>query len=817
MSTTQYTATIRHTAPTPRNKKGTTTATTPSQGTTIITTDTTPSTNTNQHTHHNLTSLNQINTTPADGYLYLDTTDPTTGATTTTKAKAAYADTANEANHAAHASHADEATHANTADTAHNLDNWTTADQRYLSRQTPDTAAGHITFSQGTTTQGTAKSATYNGNTDFSGQGWAILPDTPNGQTTIVADNLRLRGTLTAHELIIEQIRAICGALGITQACGKIKDVTLGNQSYHITLEGDPEHGYGGFMVNDLVRCQRWDTQRGITGYWARVVYAQGDTIKLLFADFLDPLAQEDGTTTTADTTITPTTITDSQGTPITLADAATLITTPTEPDTTLGHTTMAAPAPGDNLVQYGNTTDLTRQAAIYLHANGQGQPAIDILTGINTRSFSGCLTASLGRLPDSQGFGLWSRNGRVLSTDSQGTEHYSLNPDGTFQLGQGAITYNGKGLVTIGQGVTITWGPDSTATTTYATAPKDTKTPPSSTNFTTTMPTPTPGSILWTCITWPDGTKTYTKAYYGTNGTDGKPGTNATLPAWLNTWQGQTTTLGTDYVAAPAAAFGTKNTSGQFTGIIISAQPLDLGLGTTTTTTGTNTPVKGQGLWAVANDKARVLIDPAANQYLFNGSIVAPDGQYNGLHIGSSLNGIAQISSPDTWADHFYGSRSLDDTTLPYRFNPYRLQPVNIITYTPKEYNTAGTAFLTPRINLPSDNTTNAYAYMLQYIGFTLYIINKSGTTIQITNPYTRVNTPTANTITTSITTINLPDGATLIAQGQLNTADSVFYWHTTTGQASADTPSTPVDIIIPSDRNPLLTLQQNNNLTNP
>ena len=317
MSTTQYTATIRHTAPTPRNKKGTTTATTPSQGTTIITTDTTPSTNTNQHTHHNLTSLNQINTTPADGYLYLDTTDPTTGATTTTKAKAAYADTANEANHTAHA---DEATHANTADTAHNLDNWTTADQRYLSRQAPDTAAGHITFSQGTTTQGTAKSATYNGNTDFSGQGWAILPDTPNGQTTIVADNLRLRGTLTAHELIIEQIRAICGALGITQACGKIKDVTLGNQSYHITLEGDPEHGYGGFMVNDLVRCQRWDTQRGITGYWARVVYAQGDTIKLLFADFLDPLAQEDGTTTTADTTITPTTITDSQGTPITLA-----------------------------------------------------------------------------------------------------------------------------------------------------------------------------------------------------------------------------------------------------------------------------------------------------------------------------------------------------------------------------------------------------------------------------------------------------------------------------------------------------------------
>lgn len=758
---TNYTTTTRRTAPTPRNHKTTTTT---GGGSAAITLPATGTTQASNHTHNNLASLNQINTTPADGYIYLDTTNPTTGQTITTKARAGHADTATDATHATRAdeatradkatradeaTHADKATHATTADTAHNLDNWTTADQRYLSRQHADTAQAHITFASGTTTTGTAQSANYNSNTDFTGQGWALITDTTTGQTTICADNLRLRGTLTAHELIIEQIRAICGALGITQACGKIKAVTRGSLSYHITLEGDPQHGYGGFMVNDLVRCQRWDNQRGIIGYWARVVYAQGDTIKLLYTDFLDPIAQEN-THNPADTTIAPTTITDHQGTPITLADGTTPITTPATPDTTQGHTTQVQPAPGDNLVQYGNTTDTTRQAAIYLHANGQGQPAIDILQGINSRTFSGHLTASLGRLPDGKGFGLWSRNGRILSTDQQGTEHYSLNPDGTFQLGQGAITYNQKGQLTLSSKVTINW----------------------------------------------------------------EQVTPSTLPTWLRTWQAQTTTLGANYVAAPAAAFGTKNTEGQFTGIIISATPLDLGLGTTTTD-GTTTPNTATGLWAVANNQARVLIDPTAGQYLFNGNIVATAGQYTGLHIGTTLKGITQITDQNTW------DTALDKIPSPdhdnhYTPNTYRLQPINIITYTPLSLTNPGT---TPNIYLPHNNTSNAYAYMLQYIGFTLYIINKSGQTFTITNPYTKVPSALANdqTITTKYTEIKLTDGATLIATGTLNPADSRFYWHTATGKASADTPTTPVFTLIPTTGNPLLTLRHNINLDHP
>ena len=107
----------------------------------------------------------------------------------------------------------------------------------------------------------------------------------------------------------------------------------------------------------------------------------------------------------------------------------------------------------------------------------------------------------------------------------------------------------------------------------------------------------------------------------------------------------------------------------------------------------------------------------------------------------------------------------------------------------------------------------------MLQYIGFTLYIINKSGQTLTITNPYAKVPSALANdqTITTKYTEIKLTDGATLIATGTLNPADSRFYWHTTTGQASADTPTTPVFTLIPTTGNPLLTLRHNINLDHP
>lgn len=228
------------------------------------------------HTHPNLDTLNRLDTTPADGYLYLDSTDTDTGETVRTKVKAGFADeaasadNATNADNAAHATEADHAAEADHADTADDLTQWDTADQRYLSRQHDDTAEGSVTFRKATNFEASAQSPDFASN-GFAGSGWAAQT-AADGKTYVEADNLRIRGTLTAFELVIEKIRAICGALGISQACGRVKSVDGDATNYYLVLEGDDTHGYGGFQADDFIRCQRW-TSDGARGYWVRVSF----------------------------------------------------------------------------------------------------------------------------------------------------------------------------------------------------------------------------------------------------------------------------------------------------------------------------------------------------------------------------------------------------------------------------------------------------------------------------------------------------------------------------------------------------------------
>lgn len=396
------------------------------------------------HTHPNLDTLNRLDAAPSDGYLYFDATDTDTGETIRTKVKAGFAD---------------EATHAATAD---NIANWDTADQRYLSRQHDDTAEGSITFRQATNFEASAQSPDFVSQ-GFEGKGWAART-ADNGQTYIEADNLRIRGSLTAYELVIEKIRAICGALGISQACGRVKSVTEGTTNYYLTLEGDDIHGYGGFMVNDFVRCQRW-TSEGARGYWVQVSAIIGSHKNVLVlkksefnAAIVEPKGKEVNTydhLTTAPTVMQL--ATDDLSSLITTDDGATEILTDDSPTPVAGQ--MVRPEAGDELVQYGNSTDPTRQSAIYIHANGTGQPAIDLLTGIKIKSFEGCLACRLGGYLPTGGFGLYTKNGQVISLSPDGqTTHYSLNPDGTFSLGQGAIYYNGN-VVTVSPNVQSSTG----------------------------------------------------------------------------------------------------------------------------------------------------------------------------------------------------------------------------------------------------------------------------------------------------------------------------------------------------------------------
>ena len=326
---------------------------------------------------------------------------------------------------------------------------------------------------------------------DFGGYGWKMQEDA-NGKYILELDSLKIRESLIAHELIIDQIRAICGSLGISQACGKVKEVQSDSTNYYLIMEGEETHGYGGFAAKDFIRCQRW-TGNGLKGYWVKVNFlgdngnGHQNVLAISKSEFKGVINQDNGTK----------------------ADNVSESTS-----------SMSLPSAGDEIVQYGNEIDKTRQSAIYIHANGKGQPALDILTGIHSKSFDGCLACRLGGDLPNGGFGLYSKNGRVMSQSESGEVHYTLNPDGTFELGKGAISYDGKGTVTIGSNVVIKWGAQSQSKYEYAISDNGVTAP--NHDWSETFPTNiAQGKYIWKRTTYPDGTET--TELLGFVGKDGK------------------------------------------------------------------------------------------------------------------------------------------------------------------------------------------------------------------------------------------------------------------------------------------------------
>lgn len=338
----------------------------------------------------------------------------------------------------------------------------------------------------------------------FMGHGWKIFNSgsEESPEYTLEIDNVKVRKAFIAHELIIDQVRAICGSLGISQACGKVKEVSLrtdehGNQYYLIKLEGEATHGYGGFAKNDLIRCQRVEVgsdgvTKGIKGYWVKIESAnmKEGWFTVMASEFVGEIYQNDDTEKVLNNDVP-----------------------------------MNLPAAGDEIVQYGNTTEPSRQNAIYLHATENGVPTIDLLNGVNSKSFSDKIICSLGRIPNSEAFGLYMRKGTIVSFDDEtGKDNYIFDHDGYFDLGRGAITYNpATGVVTIGSDVVIKWGANSKSNVTYQIGSSGVNAPTGT--WLNSVPPSEVGKYLWTRTKWPDGTYSYSVSYMAKDGTPGKDG----------------------------------------------------------------------------------------------------------------------------------------------------------------------------------------------------------------------------------------------------------------------------------------------------
>lgn len=193
----------------------------------------------------------------------------------------------------------------------------------------------------------------------FAGSGWKLDFNT---DYSLTVDNLVVRKAMMAYELIINQIRGTNGSLWVSDSA-KIDSVT-GSACYIDTDEGNI---YQPFAVNDIVRCQKF-TGRGIKYYSAQVLSIDpaGEWFELNVIDGTD------------------------------------------------------IPEAGDEIVRIGNTSDTSRQGALYLTSSDSGAPYMDILDEVTSYTFSDKTKVRLGKLSgitdsdfggELSGYGLYSTN----------------------------------------------------------------------------------------------------------------------------------------------------------------------------------------------------------------------------------------------------------------------------------------------------------------------------------------------------------------------------------------------------------------------
>lgn len=246
----------------------------------------------------------------------------------------------------------------------------------------------------------------------FLGYGWKIWRRA--GRWILEIDDLIVRKTMTVFELLIQKIRAVKGAIAITQGNGKVASVSLTDTEVLLTIEDDMS-----FVEHDIILCQVFSGTQ-IKRYHVEISKVENDVIHIPIEEF------------------------------------------DIDPDTLQ---ILNLPQVGDDIVQFGNSSYdeayKGRHSAIYLHSDESGQPAIDLLEDIYSKDWTGCIKTRIGgAIPgttDKRGF--YTVNGMIKAVDIGGTTIYQFSPDGSFDLGKGKIVYDPKtNKLLFGSGVILGW-----------------------------------------------------------------------------------------------------------------------------------------------------------------------------------------------------------------------------------------------------------------------------------------------------------------------------------------------------------------------
>ena len=225
----------------------------------------------------------------------------------------------------------------------------------------------------------------------FTGWGWKIWK-TVAGFFRLEIDELVVRRTMVVFELLIQKIRAINGAMAITQGNGKIKTVEPSEDGLYYLITLEEEHM--SFVEYDFMRCQEFTGEQKF--YHVEISSVSNGVIQV-------PVSEFEG----------------------------------------------SIPSPGDEVVQFGNSSRdekySGRHSAIYLHADESGQPAIDVLFDIYSKDWTGCVKTRVGGdIPGTNGLkGFYAENGMIKGVDSTGRTMYCIYPDGSAMFGDGSAQFN--------------------------------------------------------------------------------------------------------------------------------------------------------------------------------------------------------------------------------------------------------------------------------------------------------------------------------------------------------------------------------------
>lgn len=209
------------------------------------------------------------------------------------------------------------------------------SEREFLNKRRGGTVEADVIFDKDITIGGSVVSKDFRQG-DFSGSGFGAYRDR-NGNAVLEADILKIRKEAIFNEAVINQVTFRVGATVFSNGGCEITRVEELETAFRCYYDNKEGKRYSGLTTGDQVRCQRYDpTQHTIIKYYWRLVTAVGE-------DYVE-LSKSD-------------------------ADGS------------------ASPEAGDEIAQFGNRSDITRQSAIVIDPLDGG--SVEVYAHIDAYSLS--------------------------------------------------------------------------------------------------------------------------------------------------------------------------------------------------------------------------------------------------------------------------------------------------------------------------------------------------------------------------------------------------------------------------------------------